>query len=175
MAGDLLTPERWEIARQVLLGESDQAVSHTAAAKAAGVTPTELRAWITRSQERRPEDETWIWEIAPVAALAPERMEDALLDLLWRKAQTGNVTAITRLLRRLAPERWAPRPINQTTVVALSRDELRQRLRTMMQLERGRAEVEGAVIDVGDSPPAAEAEPVASSSPWGGKPADAPF
>lgn len=83
------TPERWEIVKSVLSGEHDSKVSLTAAAKEAGVTASIVRGWIRRSQERRPDDDPLIHEIAPFMEEVEQLQADALEDKLWERAMTG--------------------------------------------------------------------------------------
>ena len=49
-----LTYEGWLKAKEILLGNNPKAVSLKAAAKAAGVTPHELRLWARRAREGDP-------------------------------------------------------------------------------------------------------------------------
>ena len=81
-----LTPEAWEAARQVLAGETDHAVSWSAAAKAADVRVRDLRAWIARAQEKRPEDDPWIHAIADDAEAFVEHQAGRMEDRLWQIA-----------------------------------------------------------------------------------------
>lgn len=84
-----LSPERWALARTILAGESDVAVSWAAAARAAGVSVNVLRAWVERSAERNPEDDPWIYEIAEIAATRDELQSGRLEDLAWQRTVKG--------------------------------------------------------------------------------------
>ena len=83
------TSERWHIVKSVLSGEHDDKVSLKAAAEEAGVTASIVRGWIRRSQERRPEDDPLIHEIAPFMEEAGQLQAERLEDVLWERAITG--------------------------------------------------------------------------------------
>jgi len=84
-----MTPERWESARSVLLGNDSRRVSRRAAAEAAGVTLSCLERWLARSRERRPEDEAWVWDIAEVVDVSHLSQASVLEDRLWSYALEG--------------------------------------------------------------------------------------
>lgn len=142
MLGDKLSPEAWNVAKAILTGEDAEKCSHSAAAKAAGVTLREFRAWIKRSEEQRPDDEPWVWEIAQVASVADESRADRLLDLLWKKAHNGDRTAITRLLERLDPG-FKKGPAVQTNIqLNMPSEDAKRRLGSFIRLNKARAEHE---------------------------------
>ena len=84
-----LTPEGWEAAKSVLLGEHSHAISLTAAAKAANVSRYTLQNWIKRSREQREGDEPWVKEIAEVYDQRTEHQAGTLEDVAWKRAMTG--------------------------------------------------------------------------------------
>lgn len=83
------TPERWSTVKAVLAGEHGDKVSMTAAAKAAGVTLATVRAWIRRSENKHPEDDPLIHEIAPFMREVGQYQADALEDVMWGRAVNG--------------------------------------------------------------------------------------
>ena len=95
-----LTPERWSAAKAVLIGESKDHCSFSAAAKAAGVPLRVLRSWIKRSQKKLSDDPEWIHEIAEIADTLDEVHADKMRDLLWARANNGCRHSITKLLEK---------------------------------------------------------------------------
>ena len=85
----LLTPERWERARQVLHGQNPHGVSTWAAACAAGVSHATLLAWIRRACERRPGDDPLLTTIAQDYEDRRDIQADVLEDALWDRAMNG--------------------------------------------------------------------------------------
>ena len=85
----VLTPERWERARQVLHGKDKHAVSRVAAARAAGVPFETFKAWIRRARERRPGDDPLLAKVADDYDSRRERQGDVLEDVLWDRALNG--------------------------------------------------------------------------------------
>ena len=83
------TPERWEAAKRVLSGEDDEGVSWTAAAKAAGVSVSTLQRWVKRSQERLPEDDPLVHEIAEFCEGIDDLQGQRLEDVAWKRAVYG--------------------------------------------------------------------------------------
>ena len=145
MAVDKLTPERWEAARKVLMGESGEGTSQEAAARAAGINRKTLRRWIKRSEERRPGDAPWVWKIAEELRRAKRAQEDRLIDALWRKAHgkhSGHAPTIFRLLEKINPERWRRAPAKQPNVPAMSHEEVMRWLRNTIHLTASRREYE---------------------------------
>ena len=85
----LLTPERWERARQVLHGENPHGVSTYAAALAAGVPRPTLLAWIRRACERRHGDDPLLATVAQDYEERHDLQADVLEDALWARAMNG--------------------------------------------------------------------------------------
>ena len=83
------TPERWEAAKTVLSGDSDEGVSMKAAARAAGVSAYTLKAWIARSRERNPDDDPSVYEIAEFYDTIDELQASRLEDDVWALAKKG--------------------------------------------------------------------------------------
>ena len=87
-----LTYEGWLKAKEILLGNNPKAVSMKAAAKAAGVTPRELRLWARRAREGDPtlgDALTWAHEIPAVMDAALESQGQVMEDLIWQRAVNG--------------------------------------------------------------------------------------
>ena len=87
-----LTYEGWLKAKEILLGNNPKAVSMKAAAKAAGVTPRELRLWARRAREGDPtlgDALTWAHEIPAVLDAALESQGQVMEDLIWQRAVNG--------------------------------------------------------------------------------------
>lgn len=89
-----LTPERWELVKSVLCGNETQGVSLSHAAKVAGVTVGEIRAWVKQSRSRDPLDDPFIWEIAEVYDERRDSQGQVLEDEMWRRVFAGTVTPI---------------------------------------------------------------------------------
>ena len=64
-------------------------VSWASAARAAGVTPKTLQAWVRRSGEKREDDDPWIHEIALLASECKELQAGRLEDKAWERAIVG--------------------------------------------------------------------------------------
>ena len=90
-----LTPERWEVACNLLQGlDPSGLISPRAAAAAAGVPLSTFKLWIERSREQRPDDDAWVWEIAPVYDERFAAQGEALEDVLFQRFHKGEVTPI---------------------------------------------------------------------------------
>lgn len=85
--------QSWQKAKSVLLVEDlEKGTSVRAAAEAAGLTPTEFKAYIVRSRRRDPVDEPWVHEIAPLVDAQAEREEligQTLRDVALQRAIYG--------------------------------------------------------------------------------------
>ena len=146
-----LTPEKWALARAVLLGESSKVVSLTAAAKAAGITRAELNSWIKRSGQKRIEDEPWVHEIAEVLVAADGHKADKLTDKAWERSLDDKKTDNKLLVRMIekydpdfAPKKDAPAPFDI--------DEIYRRMMAIGKIkdaEKG-ALIEGVAEEVND-------------------------
>ena len=92
-----LTPEGWEEARNVLLGGSNK-MSVAAAAEAAGLSRHVFIRCIERSRMRLPNDEPWVYNIAPVFDQRDHYIADAMEDLVFEKAKNGDLRAAVAML-----------------------------------------------------------------------------
>ena len=89
-----LSPQGWQEAKEILLGNDTTKVSKTAAADAAGISLRELNQWVKRSREKHIEDEPWIWEIAEIYDNSLEAQAGRVEDELWDRAFNGTPTPI---------------------------------------------------------------------------------
>ena len=87
--GGLPSPEVWEEVRAVLTGEDSEGVSDRYAAQKVGVSVRDLKRWVARSREARPEDEDWVKEIAAVWDGRHSEQQGVLEDRLWESALIG--------------------------------------------------------------------------------------
>lgn len=119
---DQLTPERWEAARKILAGETNHAVSWSAAAQAAGVRIRDVRAWIDRAREQRPEDDPWVHAIADDAEQFVESQAGRLEDKLWAMATDPKrpKPAVALTMLRARDDRYNPQDKGATVTVTLS-------------------------------------------------------
>ncbi len=87
---DQFTYEKWEAAKVVLSGQSDEGVSFTAAARAAGVSVAVLRAWVNRSRQRHPGDSPTFHAIAEFYDTIKQLQGEVIEDDLWQIARKGH-------------------------------------------------------------------------------------
>lgn len=169
MVGEELSPEQWDAAWAVLSGESSSGCDDRAAALAAGVPVSRLRAFVSRSRERRAGDEVWVWGVAEAYDRRYEEQGRVLEGKLWGQAMEG-----TRKLRfdgegDLKSEELVERPDlverllsvrdgryrRESRVVFdvsdVSFEEVKRRLLAMAAFERlDGSSVEGELLGVGD-------------------------
>ena len=88
------TPKRWAAAKRILTAQDEKRVSVAAAARAAEVPLSTFRAWVRRSEEKRPEDNPLIHEIHDVMKYRDEYIADALEDIGWDRAVNGDPEAV---------------------------------------------------------------------------------
>ena len=132
-----LTPEGWEEAKRIIQCEDPTRVSLSAAAAAAGVSVAVFRQWVRRSEDRNPDDEPWVHEIAGVVREMPVRQAERLMDKLWEKAMAGDRASILRFLEKLQPEEWKPAPKQPALTVVMSKEEVRERVRAILATAGG--------------------------------------
>lgn len=89
-----LTPEKWEAAKCILLGQDNTKVSLADAAAAAGVTLPALKKWIKRACSKDPSDEPWVHAIADEIEHIPESQASVLESVLWDRAINGTKETI---------------------------------------------------------------------------------
>ena len=92
-----LTPKGWARAQDVLIGKGRK-MSVAAAAEAAGLSRQVFIRCIERSRMRRPEDDPWIYNIAPVYDQRDHYIADILEDLVFQKAKDGDLRAAVAML-----------------------------------------------------------------------------
>lgn len=93
-AMEMLSPENWAKARFVLFGHDPEGFSKKRAASAVPVPAAYLDHWIRRSEEKRPEDEPWIHQIAMDFARCDAEVGAVAEDKLYAYGMIGVPTPI---------------------------------------------------------------------------------